>query len=879
MASLKTTVWNSVLRNPESEVAWTLAFAHSKLTLFIPPGKKNFKQKSAVVKQRIDAFKRGHFEDLWHQATRQTRGRRPEPPAPSSVNIRRATMLAEEGQYGKAAKALTSHGLDFDSHEAIVNMRAKHPFSPPPPPLPPPSSAPYSFNSAEVLEALKSFDTLSAGGPTGEKPTHLKDCVNSDRGNTLLNTLTRVVNMLAAGKIPNVVAPFLCGGNLFAALKKCGGHRPIAVGEALRRLTAKCVSRKATADVKDILLPLQLGVGVKSGAEAIIHATNAIFHDDSIPTSDKWTLLLDFSNAFNSIKRDCVIEAVRQHCPKAALWVESCYGQASHLHFGGITIESSTGVQQGDPLASLLFALVLLSLLLRLKADCSDLLHVFYLDDGTLCGKREVLQRAFDLIRTEGPAIGLVLNPAKSLIWCGSEVPEGVDSLDPLDRGIPRAPAGGFSLLGAPIGDIPFSRDTVDERIEKIAAIFDVLPSLNNAQIGFGLLRYCYSLPKLSYCLRTCNPTHLLSAYTHFDSLQTESLSLLLGRSLDSNAKIQAFLPVKIGGVGLRSAAQHASAAFIASIAESKHIVDALLPNHVTRRSSSSAFPLLQEATGNPSYTDVDLLPENFRQHTLSVEIDSHTHAQLTAAADARNSARFHSLALPHAGDWVDANPSPHHNLNIDSRSFAAAMGYRLGLPLMEASECRSPLCDRQQDESGDHAMHCRDDNGVRTGRHDRIRDQIFSECQQASLSPSKEAPGLIPGSLSRPADIFVPQFTDGRKIAFDVSVVSPTQDALIHHAAQTPAAAIESRKASKNRDHFDACHAQGIFFQPLVVETFGGWDRQAVNFLKKMATQCAHRWGKTSSIEIKQFFQRLSVALQRGNASLLIDRDTPRNV
>ena len=75
-------------------------------------------------------------------------------------------------------------------------------------------------------------------------------------------------------------------------------------------------------------------------------------------------------------------------------------------------------------------------------------------------------------------------------------------------------------------------------------------------------------------------------------------------------------------------------------------------------------------------------------------------------------------------------------------------------------------------------------------------------------------------------------------------------------------------------RDHFNNCRAQGIFFQPLVVETFGGWDADAVKFLKKIAVQDARRWGKKDSLEIKQFFQRLSVTLQRGNAALLVDRD-----
>ena len=60
----------------------------------------------------------------------------------------------------------------------------------------------------------------------------------------------------------------------------------------------------------------------------------------------------------------------------------------------------------------------------------------------------------------------------------------------------------------------------------------------------------------------------------------------------------------------------------------------------------------------------------------------------------------------------------------------------------------------------------------------------------------------------------------------------------------------------------------------PLVVETFGGWDADAVKYLKDMAKQRARRWGKNIPEEIKHFFQRLSIALQRGNASLIVERD-----
>ena len=135
--------------------------------------------------------------------------------------------------------------------------------------------------------------------------------------------------------------------------------------------------------------------------------------------------------------------------------------------------------------------------------------------------------------------------------------------------------------------------------------------------------------------------------------------------------------------------------------------------------------------------------------------------------------------------------------------------------------------------------------------------------------------PVLIPGSQSRPADIYVEGWADGRRFAFDVSVVSPTQDAIIDRASDIAAAAIDMRKTEKNRKHGANCHASGIVFEPLVVETFGGWDPAAVKTLKIMATHCAPRKSIAPALEIKQFFQRLSVALQRGNASLLLCRDS----
>ena len=47
-------------------------------------------------------------------------------------------------------------------------------------------------------------------------------------------------------------------------------------------------------------------------------------------------------------------------------------------------------------------------------------------------------------------------------------------------------------------------------------------------------------------------------------------------------------------------------------------------------------------------------------------------------------------------------------------RTFVEALACRLGLRTMPASPCPADHCDRELHEKGDHAMHRRDDYGIR---------------------------------------------------------------------------------------------------------------------------------------------------------------------
>jgi hypothetical protein len=123
------------------------------------------------------------------------------------------------------------------------------------------------------------------------------------------------------------------------------------------------VSWPVKQSAQALLAPLQMGVAVQGGAEAIIHTTRRHVLDHAAPSSDPDGALLqvDFSNAFDLLSRDIFSAAIFEPFPTLGPWVTWCYDNPSTLLVDGKVICSSgQGMQQGDPLGPLLFCLVML---------------------------------------------------------------------------------------------------------------------------------------------------------------------------------------------------------------------------------------------------------------------------------------------------------------------------------------------------------------------------------------------------------------------------------------------------------------------------------------------------------------------------------------
>ena len=384
---------SAVCDAPADLSRWSKLFMLAKCVLASPATahRLHWQEILALVRSRIDRWLAGDLEVLWLEAVAggktlskhvQSSGSR------QSSNIRRAKLAVQDGQYSKAIMALTSDGLATPSAEVLEEMLSKHPQAAPPTlpsgQVPPP----LTVSELAVKRGVRSFPNGLSPGPSGLRPSHLREamgCPSPDRANWFLTSLTRFLNLLAAGRDPPTITPHLCGTSLLASRKRNGGHRPIAVGEVLRRLVSKCLASLTRSPAISLFAPLQLGVSVQGGCEAIVHVTSQLM--TSLQDNQHWTLLLDFLSAFNSISREAMIVECCRCLPGLSAWMESCYSCHPPLHLGKDVIHSCCGVQQGDPLGPLGFSLTLHPIVEHIKAEVPSLaLNAWYLDDGTLVG-------------------------------------------------------------------------------------------------------------------------------------------------------------------------------------------------------------------------------------------------------------------------------------------------------------------------------------------------------------------------------------------------------------------------------------------------------------------------------------------------------------
>jgi len=124
------------------------------------------------------------------------------------------------------------------------------------------------------------------------------------------------------------------------------------------------------------------------------------------PYNDKVLLKLDVKNAFNSIRQDTVLQEAQKHLPEIYPFIWDYYSSKTSLFHGNFSLDSATGVQQGDPLSPALFALAIREVTSKIKAN----LNIWYLDDGCIGGDPQTVLTNATMIRDSLSSINLEIN-------------------------------------------------------------------------------------------------------------------------------------------------------------------------------------------------------------------------------------------------------------------------------------------------------------------------------------------------------------------------------------------------------------------------------------------------------------------------------------
>ena len=97
----------------------------------------------------------------------------------------------------------------------------------------------------------------------------------------------------------------------------------------------------------------QLCAGQVAGVEAVVYAVRALFLQEDTEA----VLLVDASNAFNSLNCIVTLHNIHQLCPSFAPILINTYRSAAALYIAGDTLLSEEDTAQGDPLAMSMYGL------------------------------------------------------------------------------------------------------------------------------------------------------------------------------------------------------------------------------------------------------------------------------------------------------------------------------------------------------------------------------------------------------------------------------------------------------------------------------------------------------------------------------------------
>lgn len=415
-----------------------------------------------------------------------------------------------------------------------------------------------------------------------------------------------------------------------------------------------------------------------------------------------------------------------------------------------------------------------------------------------------------------------------------------------------------LSLLGAPITEEACD-GIFNKKLGHVKLLCNRLTELENYHIAFFLLKNCCAVPKLIYLLRT-SPAWANDSFTEsIDNCIRSTLESITNTKLDHNTWIEATLPTKFGGLGVRRIQDLALPAFLSSVNDVLPLVSSMLNSPTLQATEVSDYQdgLNALALLNPETSIPDTPTSQKQWDTINIERLSNEQQR----EDIADKARILAIRKSESSAWLHALPSRAIGTLLNNNVFRISVGLRLGLNICAPHTC---VCGGFVDPKGIHGLSCKKSAG-RFSRHAELNEIIKRTLSSADIPSKLEPVGLERKDGKRVDGMTLIPWSRGQTLIWDATCTDTLAPSNIKFSAKESGKAAEE-KAKRKENKYQALVEQNYNFIPFAVETMGPWCKEAKKFVTELCRMISI---KTNELRAKTFLkQRISMAIQKGNAA-----------
>ena len=496
----------------------------------------------------------------------------------------------------------------------------------------------------------------------------------------------------------NISAYLSC--RLVPLSKRDEGVRPVGIGETLRRIVGKTITRVLKQDIQQSCGTLQTCTGIESGIEAAIHSVKSAFDEDGSEAA----MLVDADNAFNRLNRKVALQNIKSICLKIYQYLQNSYNSPVNLYLAdGSHILSKEGTTQGDNAAMGMYALGIKPLIDKTQEDTINekVMQAWFADDSTSVGELQGIKKWWDSLKTNGPKYGYYPKPSKT--WIILKNPADLERAQVMFAGEGvNITCDGERHIGEVIGSEEYKEIFVAEKITNWVRDVMNLAEIAKDEPQVALSAYNVGMSKRwSFIQRTINGiSHLFEPLE--DAIKNHLIPSLIGREVSCIERRMLALPYRYGGLGIEIPTETADREYNASKEITRKLTEMII-------NQDSNIETLDKAYMKTAKLKLKSTKENRLKEEAQVVMDTLPDSQKMAFKGAQEKG---------ASVWLSALPLQALGYTLNKQEFRDSIRLRYAWTITDMPThcaCGSP-------SSVDHTLTCKVGGYVGL-RHNRLRD------------------------------------------------------------------------------------------------------------------------------------------------------------